>query len=117
MKVRYQADNDLKKPILQGVLRHEPAIDFRSAQSANLDSVRDVEVWRRAAVDGRILVSHDVSTMPRSFEEFIASGGGSPGLFLVPQGKRVSAVIETLVMVWLASEASEWDNRLVWLPF
>ena len=116
MKVRYQADNDLKKAIIRGVLRNEPAIDFRSAQSANLDSIQDIEVLHLAAIDERILVSHDVSTMPPSFEQFTGSGGGSPGLFLIPQDKPLSAVIESLVLVWLASEASEWHNRLVWLP-
>ena len=85
MKVRYQADNDLKKAIIQGVLRNEPAIDFRTAQSAKLDSIPDLDVLLRAAIDGRILVSHDVSTMPGSFEQFIGAGSGSPGLFLVPQ--------------------------------
>ena len=116
MKVRYQADNDLKKTILDGIRRREPAVDFRSAQAAGLDSVRDPDVLRRAAVDGRILVSHDVSTMPASFEQFIGSGNRSPGLFLVPQRTPTGAVIESLVLVWLASEASEWENPLVWLP-
>ena len=116
MKVRYQADNDLKKAIVQGVWRREPAVDFRSAQSAGLDSVRDPDVLQRAAVEGRILISHDVSTMPPSFEQFIGSGNRSPGLFLVPQGAGAGGVIESLLLVWLASEASEWENRLVWLP-
>jgi len=52
VKVRYQADNDLKKTILDGIRRREPAIDFRSAQAAGLDSVRDPDILHRAAVDG-----------------------------------------------------------------
>lgn len=116
MKVRFQADNDLRTAIVKGVWRREPAVDFRSAQSANLDSIRDLDVLHRAAVEGRILVSHDVNTMPASFERFIGSGNRSPGLFLVPQGTRAGAVIESLLLVWLASESSEWEDRLVWLP-
>jgi len=116
LKVRYRADNDLKKAIVKGVIRREPAVDFRSAQAAALDSVRDPDVLYQAAREGRILVSHDVTTMARWFEQFIRSGNRCPGLFLVPQDARVSAVVESLLLVWLASEASEWENRLVWLP-
>jgi len=116
VKVRYQADNDLKKAIVHGVWRHEPAIDFRSARSAGLDSVRDLDVLSRAAAEGRILISHDVSTMPPSFQQFIGSGNRSPSLFLVPQSASAGAVIESLLLVWLASESSEWENRLFWLP-
>jgi len=58
MKVRYQADNDLRKSILRGTVRREPRIDFRSAQSARLDDVPDPEVLALAAREGRILISH-----------------------------------------------------------
>ena len=70
MKVRYQADNDLRKSILRGTVRREPRIDFRSAQSARLDDVPDPEVLALAAREGRILISHDFQTMPRHFGQF-----------------------------------------------
>jgi hypothetical protein len=116
VKVRFQADNDLKRAILQGVVRREPAIDFQSARVARLDGLSDSQVLRHAAADGRIVVSHDVTTMPDSFAEFLANGNHSPGLFLIPQAVAVGAAIESLVMVWIGSDAAEWENRLVWLP-
>jgi hypothetical protein len=36
MKVRYQADADFNKDILNGVLRRVPEIDFKTATEANL---------------------------------------------------------------------------------
>ena len=41
MKIRFQADNDLKQAILKGVVRREPAIDFLSAQAARFDRLAD----------------------------------------------------------------------------
>jgi len=38
------------------------------------------------------------------------------GVFLVPQSLDVGTAIDELLLIWLASEASEWENRLVWLP-
>ena len=40
----------------------------------------------------------------------------SPGVLLVPQSLDVGTAIEELLLIWLASGASEWDNRLEWLP-
>ena len=59
MKVRYQADNDLRKAIVRGAVRREPRMSFRSAQSAGFDGVPDAEVLASAADEGRILISHD----------------------------------------------------------
>jgi hypothetical protein len=55
--------------------------------------------------------------MPAHFRAFRKEGRQSGGLFLVPQNVDVGAAIEELLLVWLASEAQEWENRLEWLPF
>jgi len=114
--IRYQADNDLKSAIQRGVRRREPAIDFQSARTASFDSLDDLEVLERASRELRILVSHDVNSMPVAFERFLSTGRPSPGLFLAPQDARIGKVVESLVIVWVASDSSEWENQLVWLP-
>ncbi|MDQ3010534.1 MAG: DUF5615 family PIN-like protein [Acidobacteriota bacterium] len=60
MKIRFQADNDLNRVIVQAVLRLEPMIDFQTAQQARLDGVPDVVVLAQAAMEQRVLVSHDL---------------------------------------------------------
>lgn len=116
MKPRFQADNDLRVSIRTGVLRREPSIDFQGAQAVSLDSVPDPEVLRLATAQGRILISHDENSMPGHFREFLARGNSSPGLLMVPQGAPVGAVIESILLIWIASEADEWTDRIVWLP-
>ena len=71
--------------------------------------------YSRSAADSRLLVSHDGKTMPGHFAEVIASGE-SPGLLIVPQKLEVQSAIEELLMVWAASEAEEWTNRVARLP-
>ena len=73
MKVRFQADADLKHAIVSATLRREPAIDFRTAPSADLAGRDDMEVLAIAAQEGRVLVSHDTRTMPGHFAEFISN--------------------------------------------
>ena len=115
MRVRFQADNDLRKAIVRGVIRREPQVDFRSAQAARLDGVPDGEVLALAASDNRILVSHDFDTMPTHFREFTASRN-SPGVLLIAQHVPVGAAVDSLLLIWEASEPMDWENRLCLVP-
>ena len=117
MKARFLADADLNKAIVSGVLRREPSIDFLTAKAAGLRRMKDLEVLALAARQQRVLVSHDVGTMPANFRRFTRAGNRSPGVFLVPQTLDIGTAIDELLLIWLASEASEWENRLEWLPF
>ena len=116
MKVRFLADADLNRGIVNGVLRREPSLDFLTAQAAGLRWMHDLEVLALAAERQRVLVSHDVGTMPAHFRAFINAGNQSHGAFLIPQGLDVGTAIDELLLIWLASEAAEWKDRLVWLP-
>ena len=112
----FLADADLNKAIVSGVLRREPFLDFMTAQTARLRSLNDAEVLALAAEQQRVLVSHDVGTMPAHFRAFRNAGKQSSGVFLISQSLDVGTAIEELMLIWLASEASDWENRLEWLP-
>jgi hypothetical protein len=116
LKPRFQADNDLRSAIRTGVVRRKPAIDFQSARDARLDGVPDMEVLWRAADQGRILISHDENSIPGHFRAFLLAGYHSPGMFLIPQGVPIGTAIESILLVWIASDAGEWENRMIWLP-
>src|SRR5262245_27698883 len=115
MKIKFQGDYDLKRAIISGVKRRQPEIDFRNADDAELRGLNDEEVLAAAAREGRILVSHDRSTMPIHFEHFI-SAQECPGLILIEQQLPVREAIEELLLIWEASEAEEWINRLEFIP-
>lgn len=114
--IRYMADADLNDAIVSGCHRRDPAIDFLSANDANLEGVPDPEVLALAAAADRILISHDFQTMPRHFADFLQVHGSSPGLILVPQHMPIGQVIEELVLIWGASSAEEWKDRWQALP-
>ena len=108
MSIRFQADNDLKRIIVDATLRREPSIDFQTAQAARLDDLDDEAVLLLAASQSRILVSHDKRTMPRALASFIASGGTSPGVLLViPQSAPIRDVVEALILIWADEQAED----------
>lgn len=117
MKIRFQADADFNEDILFGVIRAEPEVDFQTAAAIGLRGLRvpDDRVLELAASAQRVLVSHDWVTMPYHFAQFIAAHT-SPGLLVIPQHLGVRVSIEQLLMIWVASEAEEYVNRIVRLP-
>jgi hypothetical protein len=104
--IRFLADADLSHAIVKGCRRHEPAMDFLSANEAKLEGVPDADVLSIAALQDRILVTHNHQTMPQHLGEFLMSGRSSPGVFLFSQQAPIGEVIEALVLVWAASDLS-----------
>ena len=114
--IRFLADADLDEGIVSGCLRREPTMDFLSANDAKLRGLPDPQVLRVAAEQDGVLISRDFRTIPRHFGEFLQATGSSPGLFLVKQSSPIGSVIEELVLIWSATGAEEWKNRLVRIP-
>jgi len=116
MRPRFQADENLNAKIVAGLLRREPSLDFQSAKAARLIGLSDPEALAIAAQDNRILVSHDRETLPDHFSRFIEKST-SAGLLIVSQKLDIGAAIEQILLVWTATEAEEWINRIGYLPF
>jgi hypothetical protein len=115
LKLKFLADEDLRRAIVLGVRRREPSVSFIESFEVGSNGKDDLTVLEIAAGDGRILVSHDVRTMPGHFRTFIARQE-SPGLILVPQRAALGRVIDDLVLLWLASDDHEWINQICYLP-
>jgi hypothetical protein len=115
VRVKFQADADLNLVNVFSLLRQEPTIDFQTALAANFASRHDLDVLAISATERRVLVTHDQKTMPDHFAEFVAHQE-STGVIIVPQHLPVSAVVDELLLIWGASEAEEWINRISYLP-
>jgi hypothetical protein len=66
-KIRFQADEDFRMRIVRGLLRRQPLIDFQMVPAASLKGTSDPALLAFAAERGRVLVSHDLTTMPTHF--------------------------------------------------
>lgn len=115
MKIKFLADEDLRRALVLGLRGREPSASFVQAYEAGTRGKDDPTVLQIAAEQNRILVSHDVRTLPRHFRHFITRQS-SPGVFLIPQKLPLCTAIEQLLLIWLASEAEEWVNQIRFLP-
>ena len=118
MTIRFLADEDVRADIVQGLRSREPSIDVLDVKSAGLRGTKDPALLELAAEQDRILISHDRNTMTRHFYDRLAAGEAGPGLFIVSkQTSAIGEIIESLLLVWAASQSEEWRNRIAYLPF
>jgi hypothetical protein len=115
MTPRFQADADFNHKIVLALRRREPAMDFRDPHQGGLVGLADPDVLRIASESGRILVSHDRRTMPSHFARFLESQS-SAGVIIVSQDLDPGAVVEDLLLIWAATNAEEWRDRLGFVP-
>ena len=110
------ADEDFHGHIVRGVLRRLPGVDLVRVQDVGLDGQVDPVVLEWAAQEGRILLTHDVSTMPAFIEERVRTGRPMPGVFFVPRPFALVDIIQDLVLLIQCSEPDEYAGIWVYLP-
>lgn len=114
--IRFLADENLETAIVEGLRRRHGAINIQTAAEAGLLGQADHRVLIYAAEHRRLLLTHDLRTMPENIGALLAARGDSPGLLLIPQSLAIGRVVEDLVLIWEASGPEDWANLIVRLP-
>ena len=112
---RLLADADLNVAIVAGVVRRNIEIDFKRAEDVPLEGLKDPVVLGVAAQERRVLVSHDVSTIPSHLWEFVRERS-SPGVILIPQELSIGKAIENILLICEACDPRELENRVCLVP-
>jgi hypothetical protein len=116
---RFLTDADFNRRIIAGLRRRQPMVDVVMAQEVDLREAPDPEVLLYAKQHERILLTHDVNTMPGHFYVLLQSlpeGEHSPGVLAIPQLLPIGAAIDALLLVWSCSAHEEWHDRFEFLP-
>ena len=115
MKIQFQADESLSHALIQAVLRLEPSITFKTARQVGVLGLGDPDVLQVAAQNNLLLVTRDKATFPQHFADFLTYNNSS-GVIVIPPHLTIAQIAEELFLIWLAMEADEWVNRIVYLP-
>jgi Domain of unknown function (DUF5615) len=110
------ADENFNNDIVRGALRKHPELDIVRVQDVGLSGVDDATVLEWAAQQGRVLFTHDVSTMTRVAYERVVSRKRMPGLFEVSRDVPISLAIEDLLLIAECSLEGEWEGQVRYLP-
>jgi len=109
-------DENFNHDILRGLLRRQPALDVICVQDAKLSGEDDPAVLEWAAQQGRVLISHDVSTLTAHAYARVAAGKTMPGVFEVPRAVPLVTAIEDLLLIAECSLPGEWEGQVRYLP-
>lgn len=81
--LRLAADENFSNDIIRGLLRRKPDLDIVRVQDVGLSGAGDPTILEWAAQEGRVLLTHDVSTLTRYAYERVEAGKHMPGVFEV----------------------------------
>jgi hypothetical protein len=69
-----------------------------------------------AAGVGRLILTHDVTTMTAFCYERIAAGEATTGVFEVGRSLPIRDVVDDIILISDFSHGEEWSGRVVFLP-
>jgi hypothetical protein len=110
------ADENFNSDIVRGLLRRKADIDIVRVQDVGLSGADDATILEWAAQQGRVLVTHDVSTLTQHAYARIAAGQPMPGVFEVSIRVSVAAAIDDLLLIVECSLEGEWQGQVRYLP-
>lgn len=116
MTIRFLADENFDHKTLAGLLRRDPDLDIVAVQDVGLRQADDPVVLEWAAGEGRVLVTHDVSTMLDFAYERVIVGLPMPGVIEIPESVPRAVIIDELILIAAASDPEEWQDTVRYLP-
>jgi hypothetical protein len=114
--VRLAADENFNGHILRGLQRRLPGLDVRRLQDILPEETDDEAVLAWAADSGRILLTHDFSTLIGFAYERLQRGGSVPGVLAVRSDCPIGRAIDDLFLLLAASLPTELADRIVYVP-
>jgi hypothetical protein len=114
--IRFLADEDFNGHIIRGLLRREPDLDIVRVQDVGLMGQGDDRLLAWAENEGRVLLTHDVSTMTNHAYERMRIGHHVADVVEVPQSLAIGQAIKDILLIARLSSDKELENQVQYLP-
>jgi len=114
--LRLAADENFNSDIVRGLLRRKPNLDIVQIQDVGLFGADDPTVLEWSAEEGRVLLTHDVSTITHYAYERVRAGKPMPGVFEVSRNIPIGVVIEDVLLLVEFNLDKEWESQVRYLP-
>ena len=114
--IRLVADEDFDNDILRALVRRVPEVDVVRVQDEGLSGADDPTILAWAASVGRVLLTHDVSTMTRHALDRVRLEQPMAGVIAIHQRVAIGSVIEDLVLTVVCSTTDDLSGQLCFIP-
>src|SRR2546425_9116523 len=109
---RLAADENFNSDIVRGVLRRKPELDIVRVQDVGLSGADAPAVLEWCAREGRVLLTHDVTTITWYAYERVQAGQPMPGVFEVSRAVPIGRAIEDILLLAECSLEGEWEGQV-----
>lgn len=113
---RFLADENFNNDVVRGLRRRRHEIDLVRVQDVGLSGADDPTVLEWAAVEQRILLTHDVSTITRHAYDRVRAQLPMPGVLEVGRSVPVGTAIDDILLMAECSSLGEWEGQVIYLP-
>jgi predicted nuclease of predicted toxin-antitoxin system len=115
--LRLVADENFHGAVVRGLLRRLPSVDIVRVQDMGLSGADDPVILDWAAREGRVLLTHDISTVPPFAHQRVEAGQPMPGVIVARESLPVGQVIDNLMLILECTEPGEWEGQVRYLPY
>ncbi len=114
--LRLISDLNFNGRILRGLRRRLPELDLVRALDAGLGQADDPSLLDWSATENRILLTHDVNTVPGFANARVRGGQPMPGVFLVRKSLSIGRAIDDLVLAVECLSSEECRDVVTYIP-
>jgi hypothetical protein len=115
--VKWLADENFSNAIFRGILRQSPAFDIVRAQDIpEISGQDDLVILRFATAGGRVVATHDVSTMMPAMREQVRVASRCAPIVFVPDSLPIGSVIQDLLLLDECAVEADWAAGVLYLP-
>jgi hypothetical protein len=110
------SDENFDGVILRGLYRRRPDLDVVRVQDVGLSGASDPAILEWAAVEGRIVLTHDRETMPFFAYSRVEAQQAMPGVFLVSDLMPIGQAIDEILLAMDCLAPEECKDRVTFFP-
>jgi predicted nuclease of predicted toxin-antitoxin system len=110
------ADENFLSAIVRGLQRQNSQLDIVRVQEHGLQQTDDRLILEWAANHNRIVLTHDLRTMPDFAYTRVAQQLKMPGLIAMRQDSHIGTAIENILLIAECMTAEELANTVLRLP-
>lgn len=114
--LRLLSDENFNGDVVRGLFLSQPNLDLLRVQDVSLRELDDPTILDWAAVNDRIVLTHDRVTMPDFAYERLLRGEQMSGLFVINDRMPIRQAIDELLLLVACSEQEEWKGIVLYLP-
>lgn len=110
------SDENFNGDILRGLFRRLPDLNIVRVQDVGLRETPDPEILAWAAIQDRIVLTHDRDTLPNFAYDRVRAGESMPGVFAVSDRMPLSQAIDEILLAVQCLLPDECKNLVRFFP-